>query len=100
MMAFFALQSAWQTVEQRFMASPPIQRLGRGGSKPTDAWIVGRAAPQFRHWFYGSVKGTNNWYRPAHLFASPASMSAQEQIKQREDADWGEKYDYRGQKHH
>ena len=60
-------------------------------------WIVGRAAPQFRHQFYGSVKGTNSWYRPAHLFESPASMSAQEQINQREDADRGEKY-YRGEK--
>jgi len=56
-------------------------------------WIVGRAAPQFRHRFYGSVKGTNNWYRPANLFESPVSMSAHEQIKQLEDADRCEKYD-------
>jgi hypothetical protein len=30
MTAFFELQGAWQAVEQRFMASQPIQRLGRG----------------------------------------------------------------------
>src|SRR5262249_1046242 len=56
-------------------------------------WIVGRAAPQFRHRFYGSVKGTNNWYRPANLFESPVSMSAHDQINQLEDADRCEKYD-------
>jgi len=59
---------------------------------------MGRATPQRRYRFYRSVKWTNNWYRPAPLFASPASMLAQEQIKQREDADRGEKYDYRGEK--
>lgn len=30
MTAFSKLQDAWQAVEQRFMTSPPIQRLGRG----------------------------------------------------------------------
>ena len=29
MTAFFKLQGAWQAVEQRFMTSPPIQRLAR-----------------------------------------------------------------------
>ena len=71
----------------------------RFGSIPTDAWIMGRAAPQCRHRLYRSVKGTNDGCRPANLFESLASMSAQEQIEQREDADRGEKYD-RGEKWH
>jgi hypothetical protein len=65
MTAFDELQGAWQAVEQKFMASQPIQRLGRGdltlahyASYLRETYFYTREDPQIQAlctaWFRGS----------------------------------------------